>query len=78
MIWIEMIGILATIGVIISMSCKTNCKKNKVIMRTANIIGSILFVIYGSLLPAISTAVLNGLLVFINTYHLIQILRDKD
>lgn len=30
----------------------------------------------GALLPAISTAVLNGCLVFVNSYHLWKLIRD--
>lgn len=74
---IEIIGIVATLFIVFSMSCKTNTKKSTIILRVTNIIGSIIFVIYGILLPAYSTAILNGVLVFVNTYHLIKIIKDK-
>lgn len=75
--YIELIGILATIFVMISMSCKTSSYKSNIIMRVTNIIGSILFVIYGIILPAISTAIMNFILIFINLYHLIKLNKNK-
>lgn len=78
--YIEVIGILATIFILISMSINTSSLKGDVIMRAINIAGSVVFVVYGALLPAISTAVLNGLLVFVNIYHLVKLikLRKKE
>ena len=75
--WIEILGIVATLFIVVSMSCKTLSKKWSIIMRVTNIIGSILFVIYGSLLPAISTAILNGVLIIINSVHLINLIKTK-
>lgn len=75
--WIELIGILATIFIIISMSCKTTSRKSAMIMRITNIIGSVIFIIYGILLPALSTAILNGIVTIINTYHLILLIKDS-
>lgn len=74
--WVEFIGIVATILILLSMSCKTQIFKYSVLMRILNIIGSAVFIVYGILLPAISTAILNGLLVAVNTYHLIILLRS--
>ena len=73
--YIEAIGIFSTIVILISMSINTSSWKGDVWMRITNIIGSVIFVVYGALLPAISTAVLNGLLVIVNTYHLIKLLK---
>lgn len=75
---IEGIGIVATIFIVISMSIDTRSWKGDVIMRAINIVGSAVFVVYGSLLPAISTAVLNGILVIVNTYHLIKLIKSKN
>lgn len=75
--WIEVIGILATIFIIISMSCKTTSIKSSIIMRITNIIGSIIFIIYGILLPALSTAILNGLVTIVNIYHLVILIKDS-
>ena len=75
--WIEAIGICATVFILISMCVDTNSWRGGVWLRIINIIGSVVFVVYGALLPAISTAVLNGLLVFVNSYHLIKLLKNK-
>ncbi len=45
-------------------------------MRSLNLVGSAVFVVYGSILPAISTAVLNGALIIVNTYHLVKLILD--
>ena len=68
--WIEAVGIIATIFILISMCFKTVSFRGSVLMRCLNIFGSIVFVVYGALLPAISTAVLN-------TVHLVILIRDQ-
>ena len=74
--WIEAIGIVSTLFILVSMSINTQSYKGDVWMRIINLIGSSIFVVYGALLPAISTAVLNGRLVFVNSYHLWKLIRD--
>lgn len=74
---IETIGIISTLLILISMLFKTNTNKGSILMRSVNIAGSIFFVVYGCLLPAISTAVLNFCLVIVNVYHLIILLREQ-
>ena len=76
-IFIEIIGILSTVIILISMLFKTTTKRGSILMRSINIIGSILFVIYGCLLPAVSTALLNAALVIVNSYHLYLLLKDN-
>ena len=76
--YIEAIGIAATIFILISMCVNTSTWKGDVWMRAINIFGSIIFMVYGILLPAISTAVLNGLLIFINIFYLIKLLKLKN
>ena len=71
---IELIGIIATLFILTSMLFKTTSTKGAIFMRSANLVGCIVFVIYGSLLPAISTAILNGALVIVNSFHLIRLL----
>ena len=73
---IEIIGIVSTIFILISMLFKTTTLKGSIWMRGLNIVGSIIFVVYGVLLPAISTAVLNGVLVFVNAYHFIMLIKE--
>ena len=73
---IEFIGIAATLLILVSMCVNTTSYKGSVRMRAINLIGSVVFVVYGSLLPAISTAVLNAALVCVNAYHLIKLIID--
>ena len=68
---IEWVGIFASILICISMCFKSTTRKGAVCMRSINIIGSVVFGIYGILLPAISTAILNFILVGVNIYYLI-------
>lgn len=74
---IEIIGITATLLILASMLFVTTTVKGSIIMRILNLIGSAIFVVYGILLPAISTAILNGGLVIVNTIHLIKLLKDN-
>ncbi len=76
--FVELIGIIATLFILSSMCCKTNSFKGALWLRILNIIGSAIFTVYGILLPAISTGILNGLLVIVNTYHLVVLLKTKD
>lgn len=73
----ESIGIVATVLILFSMLFKTTTLKGDIRMRVLNLLGSLIFTVYGCLLPAISTAVLNGLLIIINTYHLISLLKEQ-
>jgi len=75
---VEVIGITATLLVLVSMLFKTTTLKGSILMRLINIIGSVVFVVYGCLLPAISTAILNAGLVLVNSYHLIILLKEQN
>ena len=74
---IELIGISSTVLILISMLFKTTTIKGSILMRSLNIAGSVVFVVYGCLLPAISTAVLNTALVIVNTYHLVLLIKES-
>ena len=71
---VEIVGILATLLVFAGMSFKTTTIKGSIWIRVLNIAGSIVFVVYGCLVPAYSTAILNACLVGVNTYHLVMLL----
>jgi len=76
---IEIIGICATIFILVSMLFNTTTLKGDIRMRVLNLVGSVIFTVYGILVPAISTAILNGALVVVNTYHLIKLtIKKKD
>ena len=74
---IEIIGICSTLLILTSMLFKTTTIKGSMIMRVLNLIGSFAFVVYGALLPALSTAILNAGLVIVNGYHLTLLLKEN-
>lgn len=73
MSWVEIIGLLGTVFVLISFFMK-DVKK----IRCVNIIGAILFVIYGAIINAVATWVLNGALVAVHIVFLIKDKRNKN
>ena len=75
---IELVGIFATVIILIAMSIKTTTYKGDVWMRIINLIGSVVFVVYGVLLPAISTAILNAALVVVNIVHLVILKKEHN
>ena len=76
--WVESIGIVGTVAILISMCFKTSSFKQTLLLRILNLLGSILFVIYGALLPALSTAILNGALILVNGFHIFLLFRDRN
>lgn len=76
-ILIEAIGIVATLLILFSMLFKTTTLKGDIRMRILNLCGSIIFTVYGCLLPAFSTAILNSALIVINAYHLTLLLKEQ-
>lgn len=74
---VEYIGITASVLIMASMCFPTNTKKSTVMLRILNLIGSAVFLAYGILLPAASTAILNGVNVIVNSVQLVLILRKK-
>jgi predicted membrane protein len=76
-ILVEVIGIIATLLILFSMLFKTTTLKGDIRMRILNLIGSLIFTVYGCLIPAISTAILNSALIIVNSYHLIMLLKEK-
>lgn len=64
---IEIIGILGSVFVLISFVVN-DIKK----IRIINIIGAVLFVVYGIYINAFSTWFLNGALILIHIYYLIK------
>jgi len=63
----EALGIVATLFVLLSFLF-TNEKR----IRQINIIGAVLFVIYGIIISAISVYILNGALIIIHIYKLLK------
>lgn len=67
MTWFEAIGIVGTIFVLISF-----LMKDIKMVRVINIIGAALFVVYGALIGALSTWLLNGILIIVHIIYLIK------
>lgn len=62
---IELIGIIGTIFILLSF-VKTGEKR----IRQLNLVGSIIYVIYGVLISSFSTTVLNIIMIFVHIYYL--------
>lgn len=65
--WIEIIGIVASVFVLVSFVFK-----NQIVIRSINVIGSIIFVVYGVLIHSLSIWLLNGILVLVHCYYIIK------
>ena len=63
----ELLGTLASILVLVSFMMK-----NQKMIRSINIIGAIIFVIYGICINAFSVWFLNALLCIVHTYYLLK------
>lgn len=70
---IEWIGYLASILITISMFMKEIFK-----LRFINLMGCILFVIYGLIIGAYPVAIANAIIVFINLYYLYKSFREMN
>lgn len=73
---IEIIGLIASATVLISISVKSSTTKSNIIMRIINTIGSGGFIWYGFALNAYSTAVMNIGAISINLYYIIKLIRE--
>ena len=73
---IEIVGIIASVLVVLSMCFKTTSFKGTIIMRVINGIGSALFAIYGGFLFAYSTLAANSCAFFINLFYLVKEIKD--
>lgn len=71
----EIVGISGSILIAISMVFKTTTDKGVMYLRIFNLLGSIVFVVYGFMLPAYSTIVLNCMCVVLNIVGLVKIIR---
>ena len=71
---VAIIGLVASIIVLVSMCFNTLTRKGELWMRVLNLIGSIVSVIYGVLLgvAGFGMILLNGILVIVNTYYIIK------
>ena len=63
----EIIGTIASIVVVISFLTDNNVR-----IRVINILGSIIFIIYGIMIGAFSVIFLNAMLIVIHLYYLLK------
>ncbi|WP_294376707.1 YgjV family protein [uncultured Clostridium sp.] len=70
--WVEYIGYAASILIGISMFMK-----NMVKLRLINLIGSLLFSIYGFIIKAYPVAIVNIVIVFTNMYYIYKLKKLK-
>ena len=75
---IEFIGILAGVFILTSLVFRSTACKTEILMRILNSIGAVLFIIYGILLPAYSTVIINSCILVINTDIIFALLKRTD
>lgn len=74
---LELFGMCGSILILISMLYKSDTVRGNVIMRFWNLAGSIIFVVYGLLLPSYCTVLLNVIAVVVHIYYLVAIYRRR-
>lgn len=74
-----LLGLLASIIVLISMCFNTLTQRGELWMRILNLVGSVVSVVYGLLLgpEGFGMILLNGILVFVNLYYISRYVRKK-
>lgn len=70
---IEIVGYIGSVLVAISLMMKSLLR-----LRVINLLGALFFTFYGILLQAYPVAFLNGMIVCIDVYYLIEMWRQKD
>ncbi len=77
---IEIIGVVASLFILGSLTFKCVSVKRNIIMRMLNAIGALIFVVYGVLMVVLQSSsawsliVCNSLLLCFNIFHLIKLL----
>jgi hypothetical protein len=71
--WLEMFGYMGSLLVAISLMMRSLLR-----LRMINSIGCVIFVVYGVVIHAYPVAIMNGFIILINAFYLIQMLRQKD
>lgn len=72
---IEIIGILASAVVLISMLARTMSYKGTMFMRIINTVGCFLFIFYGLLLPSLANVLMNSIICVVNVFYIIKYYR---
>ena len=68
--YIEILGIIASILIVLSAISKTTTFKGTIWLRSMNIVGSIVFILYGYFINAFSTMMCNIIMLFISIIYL--------
>lgn len=74
---IEIIGIIASIFIVVSLAFNTTTIKGTITLRILNLIGSLFFIIYGICLPSISTCIANVATIILNIIFMIKTLKSN-
>lgn len=67
---IEIVGMIASVIILISACCNTTSNKGIVLLRGLNIIGSLIYVYYGFKIHSISLVILDSCMILINGFYL--------
>ena len=74
----EIIGIIASVLIVLSMLFKTTTFKGTIWMRIINALGSVFFISYGFSIKAYSTGICNSILFLVNIFYLIKEIKDHS
>ena len=69
---IELIGIMASVVIVISLFMNGESK-----LRTLNIVGSIVFIVYGVLIGSVSVVFLNAVSTIVNVVKIHRLRKEK-
>lgn len=78
MSYVEIIGIIATILLVVSMAYNCKNRKTTLIMRSLNAISALLFIMYSIVLCAYSTILSNLIILLIDIYYIVKTYKNKD
>lgn len=70
--WIEVIGVVASLMVLASF-----LMKDILVVRLVNIVGAIIFIVYGILIGAFATWFVNAALIVVHVIYIIKDLKEK-
>lgn len=75
---VEYVGIVAGVLILVSMCFPTKTFKATFLLRVFNLIGSIVFLVYGIIRPAIATAVVNGGTIIVNSVQIVLLFKKRN
>ena len=69
---------LGSVLILISMFYKSTTRRGNILMRIWNLLGSVLFIIYGLCIHSFSTVLLNVIVVPVHLYHIVATTKEGD